>query len=77
MTTNLSIITDTTDRDLVTVCVIHESGILGNKEARMIRQTVTHETLHYTCKSPREALAKLAGELCTKLMVSMVREGRI
>lgn len=77
MITNLSIITDTTDRDLVTVCVIHSSGIPGNKEERMVKQAVTREMLHHTGRSPREALAKLAGELCTELMVSMVREGRI
>lgn len=77
MTINLSIITDTHDRDLVTVYVIRESGILGNKEERMIKQTVERELLHHTGRSPREAVAKLAGELCTKLLVSMVREGRI
>lgn len=76
MTTSLSIITDTHDRDLVTVYVIHASGILGSKEERMIKQTVTREMLHHTGKSPREVLAKLAGELCTKLLVMIAREGR-
>ncbi len=75
--TNFTVVIGDPENGTVEVCVVYECGGTDDSGDRIVKQAFRREELTQLGRSPKKVLAGLAGALCSKLLIDLIKEGKI